>query len=378
MRRFVGLAVGVVLVAALAGVATASTAPARRVVTASAPQRIGAVEQVGTILDYLGTHRTATLHYPGASYLKVHFSRLLLAPEDTVTVADPAGREVYTYSAKTPIDALAEVAGGGRWATSVNGDTAVVTIHSQRAASGLAGLGVAIDRVARGFTAAELRAQTRGPESVCGTDDSADAVCYRSADPVAYNRSKAVVRLLIDGVELCTGWRVGPNNRLFTNHHCFASTGAAQNTEVWFNYECEACGDARVAPTTKVRGDQVLATDPVLDYTLFTVHNFGAITQFGYLELDVRDPARGEELYLPEHPGGAPRRLSTCTVVDPRYEGYGAGTDVAYYCDTAGGSSGSPVLSRVSNKVVALHHFGGCPNSGVRVDLIYNEVAGLL
>jgi hypothetical protein len=45
-------------------------------------------------------------------------------------------------------------------------------------------------------------------------------------------------------------------------------------------------------------------------------------------------------------------------------------TDVSYYCDTAGGSSGSPVLSRKTGKVVALHHFGGCPNSGVRADLL--------
>jgi V8-like Glu-specific endopeptidase len=369
MRRFAGAALCSVLVAALAGVATASTEPVRGRVTAPAPQRIGAIEQAGTILDYLGMHRTTTLRYPGASYVKVHFSRLLLAPGDTVSVSDPQQREVHAYS---------HLAVGGGWAMSITGDTAVVAIHPHGLTGPLSGLGVAIDRVARGFTAAELRARTRGPESVCGTDDSADAVCYRSADPVAYDRSKAVARLLIDGVELCTAWRVGPNNRMFTNHHCLADTGSAQSTEVWFNYECEVCGGAQVAEVTKVWGNQVLATDRVLDYTLFTVRSFGAITQFGYLELDVRDPARGEELYIPQHPGGAPRRLSNCGVVDPRYEGYRPGTDVAYYCDTAGGSSGSPVLSRLSNKVVALHHFGGCPNSGVRIDLVYSEVGGLL
>ncbi len=32
--------------------------------------------------------------------------------------------------------------------------------------------------------------------------------------------------------------------------------------------------------------------------------------------------------------------------------------------------SGSPVISRATNRVVALHHFGGCPNSGVRGDLL--------
>jgi len=28
--------------------------------------------------------------------------------------------------------------------------------------------------------------------------------------------------------------------------------------------------------------------------------------------------------------------------------------------------------------VIALHHFGGCPNSGVRIDLIYRQIAALL
>jgi V8-like Glu-specific endopeptidase len=65
-------------------------------------------------------------------------------------------------------------------------------------------------------------------------------------------------------------------------------------------------------------------------------------------------------------------------VNDPAADGYAANTDVAYYCDTEGGSSGSPVLARSTNKVVALHHFGGCPNSGVRIDLIYAQVRKLL
>ena len=51
-------------------------------------------------------------------------------------------------------------------------------------------------------------------------------------------------------------------------------------------------------------------------------------------------------------------------------DGFIANSDVSYYCDTQGGSSGSPVISRVTNKVIALHHFGGCPNSGVRADLL--------
>ncbi|HKZ76466.1 MAG TPA: proprotein convertase P-domain-containing protein, partial [Actinomycetota bacterium] len=41
--------------------------------------------------------------------------------------------------------------------------------------------------------------------------------------------------------------------------------------------------------------------------------------------------------------------------------------DVGYLCDTEGGSSGSPVLGYSDHKVIALHHCGGCANSGVQI-----------
>ena len=385
---------------------------------------IGTVDPAGRTLGYLGGQRSMTFHHTGASYMKVHFNRLSLLPGDAVTVSDPSGEQSYTYTSGNPATEVAgtalsgllgagtpptESAGAGQWAMSVDGDTAVVTMHTATAdpaglRSRLESLGVGVDKVARGFTAAERDARTRADaktkadaeaaaarsgreESICGTDQKEDAACYRSSDPVPYQRSKAVARLLINGVELCSAWRVGPDNRMFTNHHCFTSTYDARNTEVWFNYECAACGSTDILRTTKVWANQVLATDQTLDYTLFTVQNFAAIKQFGYLQLDVRSPRRGEELYVPQHPAGDPTQIAidsptekngNCKVDDPTYTGYARGTDMSYYCDTEGGSSGSPVLSRTTNKVIGLHHFGGCPNSGVRIDLIYAEVRNLL
>jgi hypothetical protein len=137
---------------------------------------------------------------------------------------------------------------------------------------------------------------------------------------------------------------------------------------------------------TKVWGAQVLATNHVYDFTLFTVEDFAAVKKFGYLTLDTTRPAKGQELFVPQHPAGEPTRIAgalgekagTCAVTDNAYDGYATDSDVAYYCDTAGGSSGSPVLSRRTGKVVALHHFGGCPNSGVRGDLLAAKLASYL
>jgi V8-like Glu-specific endopeptidase len=373
-------------------------------VTDDGRQRVGELLHVERLLGYLpGGPRTETFSYPGASYVKLHFDRMAMLPGDYVTVSNPSGTESYRYDAAT--------GKAGRWAMSITGDTAVLEMHrvAGKAAGGVAGkaagnvvgnllstLGVGVDQVAKGFTRQQLKeapedqllapGRTGKEESVCGTDTSKDAVCYKSSDPVAYTKSKAIARLLINGTELCTGWRVGPGNRMLTNNHCFTTSAEAYDTEVWFNYQCAQCGGYDVFQPTKVWGSQVLSTDHTYDYTLFSVGDFAAIQKFGYLTLDTARPAKGQELYVPQHPAGEPTRIAgslgekagNCSVVDPGYTGYATGSDVSYLCDTEGGSSGSPVLSRRTNKVVALHHFGGCPNSGVRADLLAARLAKLL
>jgi hypothetical protein len=434
MRRTVALVAGACTVVALAGVAGATayarTGEEKKIVAVSAPapggaeaepagaagapdkvappekaadpsrteerggqgrrpvgrEQIGTIEQVDRVIGYLDSERKLTLRYPGATYVKPHFSRVLLLPGDYLTVSDPRGAEVHRVESGL-------LPGPGRWGMSVSGDTAVVELHSIRPdllglESTIANLGVGVDRVAHGFGADERARQPRNtPESVCGGDQKADAVCYRSKDPVAYERSKAVARLLINGNELCTAWRVGPSNRMMTNNHCIVTSADAYDTEVWFNYQCAQCGGHAVFRSTKVWGDKVLSTNEELDYTLFTIDDFELVKKFGYLEFDLRRPAKGEELYIPQHPAGNPTEIAmtsdedakgNCAVDDPNYTGYAAGSDISYMCDTEGGSSGSPVISKRTDKVLAVHHFGGCPNSGVRMDLIYNKIKSQL
>jgi V8-like Glu-specific endopeptidase len=361
---------------------------------------VGVLRDLPRVLGYEGGTRRETISHPGADYIKVHFAKLVMLPGDHVTVSNPAGTESYRYEAP-PVAAqvlrgAAPASGTGRWAMSISGDTAVVELHRasvvSRLAAPLAQLGVKVDRIARGHTAAERAAKRSAPagpgreESVCGSNQALDAVCYRSADPVVYNRSKGIARLLINGTELCTGWRIGGKNRMLTNNHCFDNSADAYETEVWFNYQCATCGGYQVVRPTKVWGDRVLSTHRTYDYTVFTVENFAAVQKFGYLVLDLRRPARGEQLYVLQHPAGEPamiagtkgERAGNCSVVDNAYDGYARDTDVSYYCDTEGGSSGSPVLSRVSHRVVAIHHFGGCPNSGVRADLLWSKIKYVL
>ena len=53
--------------------------------------------------------------------------------------------------------------------------------------------------------------------------------------------------------------------------------------------------------------------------------------------------------------------------------------DMSDHCDTDGRLVGlARHLPARPNKVIALHHFGGCPNSGVRMDHIAADIRGLV
>lgn len=376
MRRFLQLLAAAAL-AVPAVSASAIDLPAQETPNIQAAQaQPQAAEEVGTeeaVSAKVSGNKATEISRPGSWYVKVHLTELKLRPGDEVTVSHPDGSEVYRYTASGGLTATPDAT--GFWAMSITGDTALIRVHGRGSA--------AIDMIARGFTAEEFAARP-STMSVCGTNDWRDVVCFRSSNPTEYGKTRPVARLLRNGRSLCTGWRVGPNNRMLTNNHCFTSPSGI---EVWFNYDCTTCGGTAASPVTKVLASQVLRTNSALDYTLFTVNNFSAISSFGFVELDTRRPAVGEQMYIVQHPGGQLKKLGlrdsststgNCQVRAVGVNGSSSGADISYMCDTAGGSSGSVVLSRQTHRAIALHHFGGCPNQGVRIELIEPQIRSLL
>ncbi|WP_051393682.1 trypsin-like serine peptidase [Glycomyces arizonensis] len=344
---------------------------------------VGDVVEAATSLTYADDTDVIEFSRPDASYVKLHFERLLLTGDDYVTVSSPDGAESYRY----------DDAAVGEWATSISGDTAIVELHKSAEDVASSALGAVFDKVAYGFPqdvvadlVDEKNERARPEESLCSADDKKPSVCYESSYPEIVDHADPVARLLIDGTILCTAFRVGEDNRMLTNHHCFSETWEARRTEVWFGYECTTCEGGEETNPIKVDGRRVLATSEDLDYTLFSVEDFDAIEQFGYLTLSTDEIRRGEAIYIPQHPAGRATEIAiestvdggNCVVNRPVYDGYIANSDVAYYCDTEFGSSGSPVLSRDTHEVIALHHFGGCPNSGVNASLIKREIGDLI
>lgn len=231
-------------------------------------------------------------------------------------------------------------------------------------------------------------------ESVCGTDESQEAICFeQSSSPeekIMYNTSRAVARLMIRknnnmNVAYCTGFLLGCEGHLLTNQHCIGNWLDALNTNIEFFAETPVCGSKECDDRGTCPGrfaatkSELVAVSTDLDYALIKLTSDSDtktdITTFlaqvgGYLQLRASGPKLQEDIYIPQHPLGKAKRIAWTSNGQPgRVEslagGECGGKDVGYYVDTEEGSSGSPVIAKSDNAVVALHHCGGCLNGAI-------------
>lgn len=314
-----------------------------------------------------GQHLSQIVEHEGAAFIKLHFKQLSLPKGAVLRVKSATTDEMVEYT-DSQLDWFAQ---------SISGDALVIELIAN--AKGQQGQ-FELDYYMAGKDTAEQEMSTL---STCGVNERKDVACWEDSHPEKVAWTTPVARLLINGRSLCTAWRVGPDNRMFTNNHCVESETELKNTEVWFNYQRSTCNGS-MSTAVKVMGDQMLSTDYELDYTLFTVDDFAKIASFGYLGLDASEPTYGDGIYIPQHGSGNPKELAIesdqngsglCQIDVASANGRGVNTDTGYFCDTIGGSSGSPVLKTSSNKAIALHHFGGCENQGVKISKIWPKVA---
>jgi subtilisin-like proprotein convertase family protein len=327
------------------------------------------------------------VEHPGATYLAVHFDRFELGRGDHVVVRAPDGgpRHVFTGRGKGDL--------GEFWATHVPGDRLIVELFSPSPQGG--GWGVSIDRYAAGDP--DLQAAA-GTEAICSMDDKEAAVCYESEEPAIYQSSRAVARLLVHGMFLCTGWLVGCEGHLITNNHCIDDpalpTGpeiAVVNTDYEFLAEAPLCGTScpSCRGTVWSGAAELVRHDADLDYALIRLAGDPQV-EYGSLLLDDRAAVPGERIYIPQHPGGRPKEIGVYSTDSTDESGYcevlgtdeppctGGPGDVGYQCDTEGGSSGSPVIAYADHRVIALHHCANCPNRAVPIGAVIDDLGTLL
>lgn len=325
------------------------------------------------------------IHLPNAEFIKIHFDEIQLEPGDRIRLLSKSGeKQIITYQDTQQEQDL--------WALSLQGDTVTVEIRQKKrnAALGLSA-SLSIDSIQRGISQWD-HAQFDEPvlESICGNSDLQPLSC-NNADSSITTAAQAVARLSFPceadgsgGLCTCTAWRVGSRgDTMMTNNHCISSAAQLSGSEVFFNFQTNQCGGGNAYQNqVGVRVNEILMTNHELDVTLFTVRNPGRIAQFGSLSLETQRIQANHEIFIPQHPAGRAKEIAmfsdmdggNCRIRQVGVSGRGRNTDLTYHCDTEGGSSGSPVISRQTGRVVGLHHFGGCENAGVRMDRIASMV----
>ncbi|MCP4152979.1 MAG: trypsin-like peptidase domain-containing protein, partial [bacterium] len=136
--------------------------------------------------------------------------------------------------------------------------------------------------------------------------------------------------------------------------------------------------------TIEASSATLIKTSHNFDYTLVLLPK-NVTTKYGFLQFRNAIPTVGERIYIPQHPRAKGKQLAMKSSVDPG--GYaiinyvdqppcqGSGyKDIGYMADTEPGSSGSPVIAYTDNLVVALHHCAFCPNRGVPITKIIEDL----
>jgi hypothetical protein len=319
----------------------------------------------------VGTWR-GEISVPGAALLKVHLGASDLGPSDVLRVLDASGNEVHRQVG-------CERWGG--WLPSVAGDRVTLEVVP---APGSHPWGLRVEEAAAG----RMELLQGVPESVCNLDDRKNAACYDDAGK--RTAGDAVGRLSFvegGGMYLCTGSLISPQGHLLTNNHCVSTPAGAASLEVWWRYQYSLCAGGSADKESLTRGASLLITDYTLDFSLLQFTSENPAQRYGNLIINPAEPVHGEAIWIPQHPYGNPKTFAVVSDMDgggpasiqlATVAGNAADTDIGYYADTQGGSSGSPVL-RQDNTLVALHHwgtaYGPCTatdmNQGVKMSLIY-------
>ncbi len=321
--------------------------------------------------------------FSGAKFLRVHFVNLLLASGDYLTVSNPDGSQIWTYTGRGPQD------NGDVWASAIDGEEAVVHIYGGSSP----GYGYRIDAVGHGTV--DLNYPGAPPPLVCGSDGRENVICHVPGPDTTFADSEGPVARLsfvsFGRLEVCTGWliRATRDNTLITNNHCISAQTQVDSLDATFNFQTVNCdGSGGYPERLTVRGNTLLDHNANLDYALLTLRGNAQAT-YGVVIGTTKAVAVGDVIWIPQHPRGGPKKVGwfedaehtiRCTVMGTMND------SITYTCDTDQGSSGAPVEIAANGHAIGLHSratpgaTGGappvCPNIGYRLSAICARDAG--
>ncbi len=150
----------------------------------------------------------------------------------------------------------------------------------------------------------------------------------------------------------CTAWVIAPS-LIMTNYHCVPGLeGEIVAAQLVMNYL--TTGQPQAEIDFYEVGIAPVEANQALDYAVVEVGGDPA-ARYGMVNLDARDPAKDEELFIIHHPMGKPKKITRRNCRNARIAEDG---DFHHFCDTLGGSSGSPIFSDNDLSLVGLHYAG--------------------
>ncbi|HGJ5857382.1 serine protease [Arsenophonus nasoniae] len=249
-------------------------------------------------------------------------------------------------------------------------------------------------------------------KTVFGIDDRKYAQEIMEIHPDKYQKSLAVARITFKSsgnnaystiIRRGTAWRVGSNNFMLTNYHVVEGKNI-KDAKVYFSggaYHCQSFHhetDCYFDNELEVSVDKLIRVNRELDYALFTldpkVFNSGKLDKFGYLEIDPEGSHKYDAIYIPQHPTyfnnhKENKKLIAINETCPDISNEISECDsvinnthfnkVFYTTDITPGSSGSPIISSQSHKVIALVNAESPrQNYGINMKYIWPEIKDLV
>lgn len=234
------------------------------------------------------TRRTYRLRHKGATYIALHFESMNIQDGCQLVVRDRPGVQKYVLQGQDKMG-LPQF-----WGRLIVGDTVILSLICNRKH----GIGeFQIDQYAAGFKdlsedgrsgSRNLRGADDLPPwererqlTICSANDKLNAQCYKDSHPTEYKKSRAVAKIVIQGVGVCTGWLVGNSNVLVTNSHCISSTSSAINANYIFNLEVQNGGGG----CTQQQGNENIASGVADFYTAESFLYFSRTHDYALIRL---------------------------------------------------------------------------------------------
>lgn len=220
-----------------------------------------------------------------------------------------------------------------------------------------------------------------------------------SAEKIMYDHSRAVgavMEITPDGYAIPrgTGFLMempsddGPFKKsdiaIITNDHVENSVNKGNRYELWLGYE----DPSRHAPEARIDLSKgPLFENSKLDYVLYQLEpgDISTAKRFNPLKLDISNtPIEGAEVYLPNHGGGSAKGISYQDSAGRNTKIIGRTSDLgasfrnqtfAHNTFNKGGTSGSPIISRSSNKAIGYNYGGNGLGTGVDMRTIWRDVS---